>query len=122
MPPRSSSLFSGDHGRFVRVFFAGAVFIFAGDGVDARHAQRLGEPAAVGQKAFGLARHVALLQVADQLRFLVAAAFAHGFEDALRIAASVVFDDDAGAGAEVGFYLRVGPARIAGGDGNVRLV
>ena len=45
-----------------------------------------------------------------------AARVADGLEDLLQAAASVVFDDDAGARAEVGLEVGVGAARIAGDD------
>ena len=45
-----------------------------------------------------------------------AAGVAHRLEDLLEAAPAVVFDDDAGAGAEVGFEEGVGAARIAGRD------
>ncbi len=51
-----------------------------------------------------------------------AAGVAHRLENLLRAAAAVVFDDDAGAGADVGLEVGVGAPRIAGRDRDARLV
>ena len=96
--PGSPSLVAVD---VLQLAVAVAVFGFDGDGVDLGQAQGFGQPEAVGEKAFGLARHVALLQVVDQLRFLLAAAFAHGFENAgLGDAAEIVVDRRRPAGRD----------------------
>jgi hypothetical protein len=50
------------------------------------------------------------------------ARIAHRLEDFLGIASAVVFDDDAGAGAEIRFDPRFRAAGIAGGDGDVPLL
>jgi hypothetical protein len=47
-----------------------------------------------------------------------AARVAHGIEDLLEAAFAIVLDDDAGAGAEIGFDEGVGAPRIAYGDGD----
>ena len=51
-----------------------------------------------------------------------AAGVADRFEDLLEAAAAVVFDDDAGAGAEVGLEVGVGAAGIADGDADAGVV
>ena len=59
----------------------------------AREAQRLRQPARLGQQAFGLLGHVALLHVVDELRGALAGAFPNSFEDArLGDAAEVIAD------------------------------
>jgi hypothetical protein len=55
--------------------------------------QRLGQPAGAGQQPLGLLGHVALLQMVDELRGLLALGLAHGFENArLGDAAEIVVD------------------------------
>ena len=51
-----------------------------------------------------------------------AAGIAHGLEDLPEALAAVVFDDDAGAGGEVGFEVGVGAAEVGGGDVHARVV
>jgi len=43
-----------------------------------------------------------------------ATGIAHGFENLLQAAAAVVFDDDAGAGCQIGFEVGFRAARVAG--------
>ena len=51
-----------------------------------------------------------------------AARIADGFEHLAEAAAPVVFDDDAGAGREIGFEVGVGAARVGRGDVHARFV
>lgn len=56
-------------------------------------AQRLGQPAGVGQQTFGLLGHVALLHVVDELRGPLAGGLADGLHDAgLGDAAEIIAD------------------------------
>ena len=56
-------------------------------------AQRFGQPAAIGEQTFGLLRHVAFLQMVDELSGAFARTFAHRGEDArLRYAAEIVLN------------------------------
>ena len=51
-----------------------------------------------------------------------AAGIARRLEDLARAAAAVVFDDDAGAGAEVGFEKGIRAARVSNDDGDASIV
>ena len=51
-------------------------------GIGGRRAQRLRQPARAREETLGLARHVRLLQMVDQLRRLLALRLADRFEDA----------------------------------------
>ena len=62
-------------------------------GIGAGIAQRFGQPARLGEETFGFGRHVALLQMCDELGGALAGAFTHRFEDAgLGDAAEIVGD------------------------------
>jgi phage-related minor tail protein len=50
--------------------------------VDHRRAERFGQPAGIGEEAFGLARHVVLLQMLDQARRLRTLGLGDRFENA----------------------------------------
>jgi len=96
-------MLAGKLGHLIQVdemgFVALASIRLGAFSIGAGIAQRFGQPARLGEETFGFGRHVALLQMRDEVGGPLAGAFAHGFEDArLGDAAEIVADRRAPAG------------------------